>query len=397
VPLRRVGKMTLDRNPDNYFAETEQAAFHVGHVVPGIDFTDDPLMQGRLFSYTDTQLIRLGGPNFEQLPVNQAVAPVTNNQRQGYGQQRIDDSDANYYPNTIAGGCPALATDGEARAFRHYAEQIDGRVVRARAEKFADHYSQSALFWNSMHDWERDHIVAAARFELGKVTRMPIRERTIEQFNEIDHDFATRVAAGIGVAAPGQPSRSNNGRSSAALSLDSTVKDTITTRQVAVLAADGVDAASLRTVTDALTAEGAVCEVLAAADGTIAAESGGTVDVARAAPTVASVLYDAVLVPGGEQSAATVAQDGIAMNFVTEAFAHGKPIAAFGAGVDVLRATPLPTAAGVRIAGPGGGLVAEQGVVTTTDGGDLGGFARAFRDGIAVHRHHDRSTASVPA
>ncbi|MEN3362232.1 MAG: catalase, partial [Mycobacteriales bacterium] len=160
VPVRPVGRLVLDRNPDNFFAETEQVAFHTGHVVPGIDFSNDPLLQGRNFSYTDTQLKRLGGPNFEQLPVNRPVAPVRNNQRDGHGQAQVHTDRTSYYPNSLGGNAPAPAPDG----FSHYQQRVDGRAIRARSESFKDFYSQATLFWNSMSSWEQAHIVAAFRF-----------------------------------------------------------------------------------------------------------------------------------------------------------------------------------------------------------------------------------------
>src|SRR5581483_9563377 len=192
VPVRPVGKMVLNRNPDNFFAETEQVAFHTANVVPGIDFTNDPLLQARNFSYLDTQLIRLGGPNFAQLPVNRPVAEVHHHQRDGYGQHRIDVSPVSYHPNSIAGGCPALASIDEG-AFRHYTERVDGEKIRTRSESFKDHYSQATLFWNSMSDWERHHIAEAFCFELGKVERVEIRRRMLENLSHVDEELAAEV------------------------------------------------------------------------------------------------------------------------------------------------------------------------------------------------------------
>ena len=158
VPVQPVGKMVLNRNPDNFFAETEQVAFHTANVVPGIDFTNDPLLQFRNFSYLDTQLIRLSGPNFAQLPVNRPLADVRNNQQDGYGQQAIPQGRSSYFKNTLGGGCPALADED---VFRHYTEKVDGHKVRQRAKSFQDHYSQARMFWKSMSPVEAKHIVAA--------------------------------------------------------------------------------------------------------------------------------------------------------------------------------------------------------------------------------------------
>ncbi len=175
VPITKLGKMTLNRNPDNYFAETEQVAFHLGHLVPGLDFTNDPLLQGRLFSYTDTQLKRLGGPNFHEIPINRSVAPVHNNQRDGHMRQEINKGQTSYSPNTHCQGCPFQAGQ-DMGGFTSYAERVDGQKIRARSKSFIDHYSQALLFWNSQTDTEKTHIVKALRFELGKVKMEDIRE-----------------------------------------------------------------------------------------------------------------------------------------------------------------------------------------------------------------------------
>ncbi len=199
VPVRPIGRMVLDRNPDNFFAETEQVAFHTANVVPGIDFTNDPLLQARNFSYLDTQLIRLGGPNFAQIPVNRPLAPVRTNQRDGFNQREIHRG-TNYSPNTLGGGCPVIAGDGE--GYRHYAERVDGAKIRKRSESFQDHWSQPAMFWRSMTDWEQLHIVEAFRFELGKVGTIGVREGVVAQLGNVDPGLATAVAEGVGVAAP---------------------------------------------------------------------------------------------------------------------------------------------------------------------------------------------------
>src|SRR5688572_3720506 len=199
VPVRRIGRLTLNRNPDNFFAETEQVAFHVGHIVPGIDFTNDPLMQGRLFSYTDTQLLRLGGPNFHEIPINRSVAAVHNNQRDGFMRQTINRGQTSYEPNSLKGGCPFQA-GADMSGFTSFAEKLTGPKVRARGEKFFDHFSQARLFYQSQTAIEKDHIVSAFRFELGKVEVPDIRERMVTILNEIDSQLAERVASGLGLA-----------------------------------------------------------------------------------------------------------------------------------------------------------------------------------------------------
>ncbi len=388
VPLRVVGRMQLHRNPDNFFAETEQVAFCVQNVVPGIDFTNDPLLQARLFSYLDTQLIRLGGPNFAQLPVNRPVAEVHHHQRDGYAQHRIDTSPVSYHPNSIAGGCPHLASVEEG-AFRHYTERVEGRVIRRRSESFADHYTQATLFYNSLSDWERQHLTEALQFELGKVERVPIRERMLEQLARIDAGLGAAVAAGLGLETPSASGNANHGRRSPALSQAGQPRSAAT-RKVAVLAADGADETSLKPVLEQLTGQGVICEVLAPHGGTLQ----GGVAVDRPLVTMASVLYDAVLVAGGADSARALSGNGTALRYVAEAFKHAKPVAAIGEGVELLREAHLP---GVSLSE--NGLVADAGVVTLADagGGSLDEFGSALLAAIEQHRHFDRELAAVPA
>ncbi|MGW0822619.1 catalase [Streptomyces sp. NPDC002845] len=390
VPVRPIGRMVLDRNPENFFAETEQVAFHTANVVPGIDFTNDPLLQARNFSYLDTQLIRLGGPNFSQLPVNRPVAPVRTNQRDGYHQSAIH-SGTNYFPNSLGGGCPAHAgVDGH--AFTHYAERVDGAKIRRRSASFQDHYSQAAMFWNSMAPWERQHIVEAFRFELGKVGALSVRSRTVEQLSKVNPELAASVAAGIGVPEPTDAEAGAYKLSSPALSLESLPGDgSIRTRRIAVLVADGVDAEQVTSAREALAAEGAVVEALAARDGTVRGSDGERHAVDRALPTVASVLYDAVLLPGGPTGTPSPVGDPDAVRFVRDAYRHGKPVGALGSGVGILSAL---SADGLRLSSEFHRVVADQGVVTDTAPGVAGDeFLRAFVDALASHRHWNRPPA----
>ncbi|MFC7303330.1 catalase [Streptomyces monticola] len=387
VPVRPIGRMVLDRNPENFFAETEQVAFHTANVVPGIDFTNDPLLQARNFSYLDTQLIRLGGPNFAQLPVNRPVAPVRTNQRDGYHQGGIH-SGTSYSPNSLGGGCPALAgADGS--AFSHYTERVDGAKIRRRSDSFQDHYSQAALFWHSMAPWERQHIVAAFRFELGKVTALAVRQRTVDELNHVDHELAVQVARGVGAQEPPEAGAGAYKPASPALSLDSLPGDgSIRTRQIAVLVTDGVDAAQVTSVREALAAQGAVVEALAPTDGTVLGADGEKYTVDRALPTVASVLYDAVLLPGGPTGTPALADDPDAMRFVRDAYRHGKPVGALGSGVGVLAAMEPR---GLRIDSEHGRTVSDHGVVTDmTPGAASEEFTRAFTEALVAHRHWDR-------
>src|SRR5689334_3231750 len=201
VPVQRIGKLTLNRNPDNFFAETEQVAFHIGNIVPGIDFTNDPLLQGRLFSYLDTQLTRLGGPNFHEIPINRPVVPIHNNNRDGHMRQTINKGQTSYDPNTIANGCPFQAKAAEG-GFTSYVERIDAKKIRARSASFFDHFSQATLFFNSMSQPEKNHIADALSFELGKVQTVAIRERMLITLSQVDKGLAAQVAFALRLNIP---------------------------------------------------------------------------------------------------------------------------------------------------------------------------------------------------
>ncbi|WP_027945043.1 catalase [Amycolatopsis taiwanensis] len=391
VPVRPVGRMVLDRNPDNFFAETEQVAFHTANVVPGIDFTNDPLLQARNFSYLDTQLIRLGGPNFAQLPVNRPIADVHTNQRDGYGQQAVHKGRTSYFKNSISGGCPAIADSG---TFSHYTEHVEGHKIRKRSESFKDFYSQATLFWNSMSEVEREHIVSAFRFELGKVTSKEIRGRVVAELNNVDHELAIRVSEGVGVTAPAEEVRPNHGRSSPALSQLNAPSNRISTRRIAVLVADGVDATGTRRVVDELTKREAVVELLAPSDGEVRPGTGEPLEADRQLNTMASVLYDAVVVPCGPDSVNLLSQDGYAVHFVAEAYKHAKPVAAFGSGRDLLHRAGVTD----RIA-DNEQVTVDQGVVTTAAASQelTTEFFDAFATEIGRHRAWERRTDAVPA
>jgi catalase len=400
VPVQRVGRLVLDRNPDNFFAETEQVAFHPGHLVPGIDFTNDPLLQGRLFSYTDTQLLRLGGPNFHEIPINRPVAAVHNNQRDGHMRQTINVGQTSYEPNTLGGGCPFQA-GARMGGFVSHPEAIDDRKRRARGEKFFDHFGQATLFWNSQSDTEKSHIVQALRFELGKVDAAPVRERMVGMLANVDRTLAERVAQGLGlpavprvepplnrsVPADGNPKDFEPRRprttleASAALSMANTVKDTAKGRKVAILAADGVDAAAVEAMKKALLAAGATAKVVAPRGGVLAGTRGTKVAVDFSLLTTGSVLFDAVYVPGGAESVKTLGQDGMAVLFVAEAYKHCKALAATGDAVSLLP--------GERTSAPAKAVAVEEGVIAGGDG-DVARVAAAFVKAIANHRAWSR-------
>lgn len=401
VPVQRIGKMTLDRNPDNYFAETEQVAFHLGHVVPGIDFTNDPLLQGRLFSYTDTQLKRLGGPNFHEIPINRPIAPVHNNQRDGHMRQMINKGQTSYSPNSINGNSPAQARQQEG-GFASYAERIDAPKVRARSKSFMDHYSQAKLFWNSQSDTEKTHIVKALRFELGKVAIEEIRQRMLMHLSKIDTTLANLVGKGLGLDVPStegvqlnmsvpadanpadyqsRPAQLSIDRSEA-LSMANTIKDSIKTRQVAILAADGVDDASLETMRQALSDEKAVIAIVAPHLGMLKTSAGKTLKIDASLQTVASVLFDAVYVPGGKSSADALAQEPDALRFVHEAFMHCKAIATTGEGEMLLKAALQPD------------MLSSDGLISgSNEAADK--VANDFIRAIAQHRFWSREKSLV--
>ncbi|WP_437955087.1 catalase [Sorangium sp. So ce119] len=405
VPVRRIGKLTLNRNPDNFFAETEQVAFHTANVVPGIDFTDDPLLHVRNFSYLDTQLLRLGGPNFPQIPINRPLAPVHNQNRDGFMQQRIKQGRAHYVPNSLAGGCPMTAS-WESGAFVHHAERVLGLKARLRSDTFKDHITQARLFWNSLSAPEKKHLIRAARFELGNVATRDIRERMVARLGEVDVDLGRLVAEGIGVAAPaGQPQVPSKGAvtgkrsvdASPALSMENTVKDTVKSRLVAVLAADGFSGAELAAVKAALEAAGAHAQVVSTRLGPIHGDDGSAVEAERSLLTAKSVMFDAVYVPGGRASVEALAATGEAVHFVNEAFKHCKAIGATGDGVALLSSSLIQgvALAGAQGAGP---LLSDKGVVTLRDPAGLVPFSHELLRAIAQHRHWDREDiAQIPA
>ncbi|MEX1025405.1 MAG: catalase [Planctomycetota bacterium] len=388
VPLRPIGKMVLNRNPDNFFAETEQSAFHPGHVVPGIDFTNDPLLQGRLFSYLDTQLIRLGGPNFNEIPVNRPVAPVHNNQRDGYQRQAIDKGRTAYFPNSLAGGFPKPAAPDQG-GYEHFMEQVEGRKVRDRSDKFRDFFSQASMFWKSLTPSEQQRLVDAAHFELGKVTVKEVRERMVhEYFNRIDHDLARRVAAEIGVQPPTQDAGATSRYLAPEVGVEHEAKPHVATRKVAILVAEGFDYDQVMGLRQALESLGAWPKIIAQRAGMLSG-AGGEIEVDAMHVTTDAVLWDAVFVPGGRQSVDALLQQDHALDFLDSAFKHKKPIGATGEGIELLAARNWN---GVEFAQPGAPVRSDKGVVTLQDAGGaaLDAFTSEFAAAIAAHRHWDR-------
>ena len=404
VPVQRVGRLVLDRNPDNFFAETEQVAFHPGHIVPGIDFSNDPLLQGRLFSYTDTQLSRLGGPNFHEIPINRAVCPFHNFQRDGMHRQTVHRGSAAYEPNTLGGGDTEFRVDGGSQGFQEVPAEIGSPRIRRRSPSFDDHFSQATLFWHSQSQFEKEHIVAAFRFELGKLEHPAIRQRVVDNLAHVDAMLARKVAAPLGIAAPDPKAAAGRAgfrdvrgklpiEESAALRMASEPlpgSRPIATRRIAVLVADGVDTQGLRPVVQALEQAGARCVVLAAQLGAVATASGRQFAVDHSLATMPSVMFDAVLVAGGARCAEALAAMGAAVHCVLEAYKHGKPLCALGEGVRLLRLLEIEAGADAKA------LARHPGV--TLGGGSAEAApdtAKAFIDAIAVHRHWDRPLADA--
>jgi catalase len=346
VPLTPVGRMVLNRNPDNFFAETEQVAFCAAHIVPGLDFSNDPLLAGRIHSYQDTQISRLGGPNFHEIPINAPVAQVHNNQRDGMHRQAINRGRVAYEPNSLGGGCPFQAG---AAGFTSFREPIQDDKVRGSAERFADHYTQATLFYNSQSPIEKAHILRGFRFELTKVQTPAIRERVVAMLANVDTGLAKALASELGMAMPKPLPKALKTAvkpeitSSPALSIFSQPGDGgLQTRRVAILVADGVDGAAAQALHAGLTQEGVVPRYVGVRLGTVTTEAGDTLEVEVTLETMPSVLFDALIIPGGKAAATTLGNVGQAAEFIKDQYRHCKPILALGAGADLLENAGVP-------------------------------------------------------
>jgi len=330
VPLQVVGKMTLNRNPDNFFAETEQVAFHPGHIVPGIDFSNDPLLQGRLFSYLDTQLIRLGGPNFHQIPINQPKCPFRNLQRDGHMQMMVPKGQANYEPNSIAPEAPREChSTGFASHPSPYPAAQNERV-RARSESFGDHYSQARQFYLSQTAPEREHIAGAFAFELGKVSRPAIRARMLAHLNIIHQDLGGQVAAALGmeiepdlVHAFKEP---KSLKPSPALSLVGKAPQNIKGRKIGLLVTEGSAASLIAAVHKAVIKEGAKVDIVAPHVSGVTSDDGAEIPVDHALYAAPSVVFDAVIAIPSKEGAATLLKEAAAIDWLRDAFGHLKTI-----------------------------------------------------------------------
>ncbi|MEO7793401.1 MAG: catalase [Thermoanaerobaculia bacterium] len=343
VPVQAVGRMTLLRNPDNFFAETEQVAFGVQNLVPGLDFSNDPLLAGRIHSYFDTQLSRLGGPNFHQIPINAALAPVHNNQRDGMHRQTVPRGRVAYEPNSLGGGCPFQAG---AAGFTSFAQPLADDKVRGKPEKFADHYSQATLFWNSQTAYEQAHIVRGFRFELTKLTVPAIRVRTLSMLRNVSEELASKVAEGLGLGLPEPmptlvPPPKVEIESSPALSLTFRPGDGgVRGRKIALIVADGIDRKALSEVETGLQAAGAKTLRIGVRLGRLESADGTLLDIETTFETMPSVLFDATVLPeGGAENLASLGQ---VREFLKDQYRHCKAILVPGDGADLATAAEIP-------------------------------------------------------
>ena len=392
VAVRPLGRMVLNRNPDNFFAETEQVAFCTAHVVPGIDFSNDPLLAGRHHSYLDTQISRLGGANFHEIPINSPLAAVHNNQRDGLHRQAIPRGRVAYEPNSLGGGCPFQAGMQGFASFPKAVEPDNTPVdkVRGKPEKFAEHYNQATLFFESQTPVEREHILRSFRFELSKVTIPAIRRRMVAGLRNVSEELATELAVALGFDLPEAMPRAAavvpaaEIASSPALSLTALPGEGgIQTRKIAMLVADGIEGEPLLPVLKALTDAGAVVRFLSNRLGRVTAVDGSTFEVDATLENSPPVLFDALVLPDGIDAVEKLSKDGHTLEFLKDQYRHCKSILVLGASSKLLKKAGifevLPSGEpdpGLLVAKPSGYDAAAQGFVAA----------------IAKHRHAQRDT-----
>jgi catalase len=387
VPLTPVGRMVLNRNPDNFFAETEQVAFCTAHIVPGLDFSNDPLLAGRIHSYVDTQISRLGGPNFHEIPINSPVAQVHNNQRDGMHRQAIARGRVAYEPNSLGGGCPYQAG---MKGFMSFPEPVEEHKVRGKPEKFAEHYNQATLFWKSQTDVEKAHIIRAFRFELTKVQTVAVRQRVLAQLRNVTDELAQGVADGLGMVLP-EPlpkvlERAPRGEveSSGALSLFARPGQLgIRTRRIALLVADGVNGEAMTAMHEALIEQGAVPRFVGIKLGQVRSARGDPVEVEVSLEAAPSVLWDAVVLPDGDAPVDTLSQSGHAIEFVKDQYRHCKPMLVLGLAASLLDEAGIPSALPSGEPDPG---------LLQFPGDQYDAALQAFIEALTKHRHFERET-----
>lgn len=411
VPVKIVGRLVLNRNPDNFFSEIEQAVFHPGHLVSGIDLTNDPLLQGRLFSYTDTQITRLGGPNFHELPVNRPIAPIHNNQRDGFGRQLIPKGPVAYEPNSLKGGCPFHA-GADPKAFTHFTERVSAHKVRARSESFGDHFSQATLFYESQTQVEQTHIKNAFAFELSKVQTPAIRLRMLNHLMLVNDDLAKTVADRLGISLPKRPTISptptdpqNNvvpknratdiahedsiqfeprvklPAKSKALSMVLTNPRQVASRKVALLISPETKAADISSVHGKLKSEGLAIEFVVPKLNTLKTTANFRADE-RCLSSTPSHSYDAVIALSSADGYEEAKDTGLALRFLGQAFKHCKTLAASQDGMELLEDATFGLATD--------GEVPTAGVVVLTSKSGVSGFIEALKE----HRHWEREESA---
>lgn len=407
VPVTIIGKMVLNRNPENFFSEIEQAAFHPGHLVPGIDLTNDPLLQGRLFSYTDTQLTRLGGPNFHELPVNRPLAPIANNQRDGFGRQLIPKGKVAYEPNTLKKGCPFHA-GADAKAFVHYNEHISAQKVRARSSSFADHISQAKLFFDSQTKVEQSHIGNAFIFELSKVKDPGVRDRMYSLLNFVNSVLAKEIAARVGgkisekLVLPPNAADPNNNIVPHNYSLEAAMEDDVegnakavlpkasvalgiivnnpksaVSRKVALLVTERSDAKSVANLRTALEEAGVMFNFVVPALTIQQDNNDGSKEIEQRLSSTPSHLYDGVFAFTGPEDYAEGGDKGAAVRFVGQAFKHCKTIGGNS------NSAKMISQATMGLSDQDAGVILSQSSVLPSD-------AKAFVDALKEHRHWAR-------
>jgi catalase len=390
VPVTPVGRMVLNRNPDNFFAETEQVAFCTAHVVPGIDFSNDPLLHGRIHSYVDTQITRLGGANFHEIPINAPVVAVHNNQRDGLHRQAIPRGRVAYEPNSLGGGCPFQAGPAGFASFPKSIAPNNEPVdkVRGRPERFAEHYAQAKLFFESQTEVEKAHIRGAFRFELSKVTVPAIRVRVVSSLLNASKELATGLAQDLGLNLPDPMPRASKNSSRAeisaspALSLKALPGDgSIATRKVAIVLADGVESEPINELIEALDAAGAVTRLLGSRLGSIRSEEGDPFEIDATLENAPSVLFDAMVLAGGSEAVDAMCLDGRTLEFVKDQYRHCKTIMALGDSSRVLEKAGIPLTLPSGEADPGMLVEAQEGSEADT---------QSFIAAIARHRHVER-------
>ncbi len=352
--------------------------------MPGLDFSNDPLLAGRIHSYQDTQISRLGGANFHEIPINAPVAQVHNNQRDGMHRQAINRGKVSYEPNSLGGGCPFQAG---AAGFTSFREPTQGDKVRGKPERFADHYTQATLFWNSQTPIEKAHIIRAFRFELTKVQVPAVRERVVSMLANVNSELAETLASELGMQLPPpmptalKKVATPEIEASAALSIFARPGDgSIRTRKIAILVANGVDGAAARALHAGLVEQGAVPRYIGPRLGAVQTEDGDPLQVEVTLETMPSVLFDALAIPGGDAAIATLTTIGHALEFIKDQYRHAKPILALGSAADLLES------AGVKVVLPSG--KPDSGMLVRDE--DAADALPDFIAAIGRHRHHDR-------